>query len=604
MTRGIPTGSHLVVATFYTTLLHQLLALFCVGLLAVLAWNALRTIQYRRAVRSGDAERFRGRVAAVREPLGRAVLRWGFGLIWLLDGLLQLQSSMPLGMPSGVLSPAASGSPGWVVRLVSFGVEAWSRHPVTAAAATVWIQCGLGVLLLCAPRGRLSRLAGVASAGWGLIVWSVGEAFGGLFSSGTSVLFGFPGAALAYVVAGVLLMLPESAWRSGALGRRLLQSLGAFLCLMAVLQALPGRGFWQGHATKRAGAGLLDQMIAQMSTNAQPGWLQSLLHAFGRLDDAHGFGVNLAVVIVLATLGLALLSGRRRLLIFGAVGAVAFALADWVFVQDLGFLGGVGTDPNSMPPLAVLVGCGTVAVLRPSAGAPDVLRPAASAAGWLDRATPTYLLQLAAGAVAAVVVLVGATPMALAAASSTADPILASALGDTPQPTDFFAPGFTLVNQHGQKVSLASERHRVVVLTFLDPVCTSDCPLIAQELAAADRDLGTPSDVAFLAVNANPLFRSIAALRAFDEENSLTHLANWSFLTGSLPALSAVWRGFDVTAEVAPAGAMIDHTEIVFVIDRFGVVRDEFEPSLGSTSAEASSFGSLLAESIRHEFGS
>ncbi len=32
--------------------------------------------------------------------------------------------------------------------------------------------------------------------------------------------------------------------------------------------------------------------------------------------------------------------------------------ADWVLVEDPGFLGGVGTDPNSMVPIVVLAGTG------------------------------------------------------------------------------------------------------------------------------------------------------------------------------------------------------------------------------------------------------
>ena len=31
-------------------------------------------------------------------------------------------------------------------------------------------------------------------------------------------------------------------------------------------------------------------------------------------------------------------------------------LADWVLVEDLGFLGGVGTDPNTMVPIPELAG--------------------------------------------------------------------------------------------------------------------------------------------------------------------------------------------------------------------------------------------------------
>jgi len=41
-------------------------------------------------------------------------------------------------------------------------------------------------------------------------------------------------------------------------------------------------------------------------------------------------------------------------------------LADWVLVEDLGFLGGLGTDPNSMIPFILLASGGYLALTRPA----------------------------------------------------------------------------------------------------------------------------------------------------------------------------------------------------------------------------------------------
>jgi hypothetical protein len=92
----------------------------------------------------------------------------------------------------------------------------------------------------------LSRLAGLAGVSWGLVVWVFGEAFGGIFAPGQSWLFGAPGGVLLYCVAGALIALTEREWNTPRLGRGILTGLGLFLIGMAVLQAWPGRGFWQG----------------------------------------------------------------------------------------------------------------------------------------------------------------------------------------------------------------------------------------------------------------------------------------------------------------------------------------------------------------------
>ena len=152
--------------------------------------------------------------------------------------------------------------------VVNWAGTTWSYHPLQAGAAAVWIQVGIGIWLLAAARGPLSRLAGLASAGWGLVVWVFGESFGGIFAPGLTWLFGAPGAVLIYAVAGALIALPERAWRSRWLGRLTLAGTGLFLAGMAVLQAWPGRGFWQG--TAHGQPGTLAGMTQAMAPTPQP----------------------------------------------------------------------------------------------------------------------------------------------------------------------------------------------------------------------------------------------------------------------------------------------------------------------------------------------
>jgi len=66
--------------------------------------------------------------------------------------------------------------------------------------------------------------------------------------------------------------------------------------------------------------------------------------------------------------------------------------------------------------------------------------------------------------------------MAAAQASPVADTILAQAIDGSSAPLNYRAAAFTLTDQHGRVVTLASLRGKVVLLGFLDPVCTSDCP--------------------------------------------------------------------------------------------------------------------------------
>jgi cytochrome oxidase Cu insertion factor (SCO1/SenC/PrrC family) len=631
MNSGLSPGDPTLVAAFRTALIHQGAIALLLIVFLWLAWATART--WRMTTPSAKAETSAKRETsgkgAAGEARGRWLLRIGFGVLWIVDGLLQAQPKMAGGLASQVIEPTAAASPAWVQHLVNWGATAWSYHPIQAGAASVWIQVGIGAWLLVAAHGPWSRLAGAASVGWGLVVWVFGESFGGIFAPGLSWLTGAPGGVLFYVVAGALIALPESAWRSPRLGRGLMAALGLFFAGMAVLQAWPGRGFWQGTAGGQPGT--LAGMVQTMAGTPQPHVLSALISGFGSLTARHGFAVNLIVVIVLAALGAVFGTGRPQLVRYAVWLGVAFCLADWVLVQDFGFLGGLGTDPNSMIPMVLLFLAGYLALIPETPESPEtavapaieptaVAVPATAGAGdttttggRLRSLRPRMLGGMLAtagarsvAAVAAVaVIILGAAPMASAAANRTADPILALAIAGGSTTLDLPAPGFTLTDQNGRAVSLASLRGKVVLMTFLDPVCTSDCPIIAQEFKQTAEMLGAQnSGVELVAIVANPTYRSTAFTQAFDRQEGLATVPNWLYLTGSLSQLGTVWRQYGVTVQNLPAGAMSAHNDLAVIINSSGEILEEVGADPGpGTSSTKSSYSALLSHYVRQALG-
>jgi len=623
MNSGLNDNNGILVTAFRAALLHQgLIVLLIFGVLAVAWISAREWLRPRRAVRS-----------AVPEPAWRQLLRIGFGVIWIFDGLLQAQPAMPAGLPSQVIEPTAASSPGWVQHIVNWAGTAWSYHPIQAAASVVWIQIGIGVWLIAAPRGPWSRLAGLASVAWGLVVWVFGESFGGIFAPGLTWLFGAPGAVLFYCAAGVLIALPEREWHTPRIGRTILAVMGVFFLGMAVLQAWPGRGFWQG--TLHGQPGTLTSMVSSMAGTPQPALFAGWVRAFASFTAAHGFAVNLFAVIALAAIGASMVTtaagrGPAWLPRVTILALIAGCLADWVLIEDFGFFGGLGTDPNSMIPIILVVAAGYLALAPvPAPAAEPAAAAERAAAGTASAATqpaaagaaaeptarrldwrPAQLARtfgaastravLATWAVA--IIILGTAPLALAQASSNASPIIAQAIDGDVAPLNYPAPAFTLTDQDGRQVSLASLHGKVVLLTFLDPVCTNDCPVIAQEFRQADQVLGAKSrNVELIAIVANPLYHSIAYTRAFDSQERLTGVPNWLYLTGSLAQLQQAWKNYAVAAQILPAGGMIAHSDVAYVIDAQGHTRAEldFDPGPG-TASSVSSFAVELSDAAQN----
>ena len=253
-----------------------------------------------------------------------------------------------------------------------------------------------------------------------------------------------------------------------------------------------------------------------------------------------------------------------------------------------------GADVAADADAEVGVGVGaSAAVATPGEGPP-------TERAWWEGIDSRRAGRIAASVGALGILLVGIAPMAAAAASRSADPQIAVAADGAPNVTSGPAPAFSLTAPDGAPVSLASLRGSTVVLTFLDPVCTTDCPIIAQELRVANTLLGADAaKVRFVSIVANPVYRSTQNVIDFNRQEGLDTQSNWLFLTGSLAELQKAWNDYGVTVQSAPAGGMVAHADIVYVIDAHGSVRRILNSDPGSAdSSTESSFAGLLAAQV------
>lgn len=171
------------------------------------------------------------------------------------------------------------------------------------------------------------------------------------------------------------------------------------------------------------------------------------------------------------------------------------------------------------------------------------------------------------------------------------------------------APGFTLTDQDGQAMSLASLRGRAVVLEFMDPHCTDICPIVSREFIDAYRDLGASAPhVVFLAVNVNRYHLRVADVAAFSAEQRLTTIPAWHFLTGPYPDLRAVWRAYRIEVDAPGPDADVVHSSQMYFIDPQGRERFLAGPMADHTASGSSflpasqlaSWGQGIALVARH----
>jgi protein SCO1 len=137
------------------------------------------------------------------------------------------------------------------------------------------------------------------------------------------------------------------------------------------------------------------------------------------------------------------------------------------------------------------------------------------------------------------------------------------------------APGFSLRDQSGALVSLASLRGRPVLLTFLDSQCKASCPIEGRQLAWILRRLPASQRPALVVVSVDRSGDTPAGIHRALAKWGLrgpwtTHWLN----APTRAALAAVWRAYGVTVE--PGSNDIVHSLALYLIDRRGDERTAY----------------------------
>ena len=122
------------------------------------------------------------------------------------------------------------------------------------------------------------------------------------------------------------------------------------------------------------------------------------------------------------------------------------------------------------------------------------------------------------------------------------------------------APNFVLPSQDGSRFDLASQRGKVVLVTFIYTRCPEICPMLTVKMAHLQKDLGKAfgKDVAFVSITLDP------------ERDTVEVLNDYAEALGADPTAQ-----FGVLPFPGPDGT-IDHNLLTTLIDRHGRLRTQY----------------------------
>ena len=281
-------------------------------------------------------------------PDGRRMLQLVLASIWLLDGILQLQSffftkSFGLQMISGM----SSGNPSVVARPISWSASLIGHHSVATDAVFALVQCAIGFAIAWRPTAKVGLGASIV---WSVGVWWIGEGLGGVLNGTANPVNGAPGAVIIYALLAVLLWPSDRTRQEApfvaaqAVGERVAKGLWVLLWGSLAYFAVQG--------ANRSSQALHD-LISNEATG-EPGWVARIDHHAAGMLGHRGLAVTVVLAVVLAVIAVGTYLPRSFANATVVLAAATSAVL-WIVGENFGALFTNGaTDVNSGPLLILL----------------------------------------------------------------------------------------------------------------------------------------------------------------------------------------------------------------------------------------------------------
>ncbi len=281
-------------------------------------------------------------------PDGRRTLQLVLATIWLIDGILQLQSffftkSFGLQMISGM----SQGNPSVIARPIAWSGATIGHHAVLTDASFAVAQTAIAVAIAWRPTVKIGLAVSIA---WAVGVWWVGEGLGGVLNGTANPVNGAPGAVMIYALLAVLL------WPSDRAGQRApfiaARAVGAPVANGLWLVLWGSLSYFAVLGANRSSQGLHNLITTEAS--GEPGWVAWIDHHAASVVDHRGLAVTvvLAILLLVVAVGTYLPPSWANATV---ALAVVIGLAFWVVGENFGALFTNGaTDVNSGPLLILL----------------------------------------------------------------------------------------------------------------------------------------------------------------------------------------------------------------------------------------------------------
>ena len=131
-------------------------------------------------------------------------------------------------------------------------------------------------------------------------------------------------------------------------------------------------------------------------------------------------------------------------------------------------------------------------------------------------------------------------------------------------------PAITLLDDHGQNVSLAALRGRPVLFDFIYTSCPGECLLLTERMGQIAKDLGPAlgNEVRLVSITVDPEHDQPPQLLNYAKSQA-ADVPGWMFLTGTPKQIDQVMARFKLIRK-READGTVDHVPEFFLVDPKG----------------------------------
>ncbi|MGO9644287.1 MAG: DoxX family protein [Candidatus Bathyarchaeia archaeon] len=133
-----------------------------------------------------------------------ALLRIGFGFVWVIDGMMKFVYMVPSDVVD-MVQASGQGQPSWLGGWFNFWLGLVSANPSIIMYAVGVLELLLGFALILGFMRKIAYLAGIFLS---LMIWSVDEGFGGPYGPGSTDI----GAAVMYAFVFFALLIIDASY--------------------------------------------------------------------------------------------------------------------------------------------------------------------------------------------------------------------------------------------------------------------------------------------------------------------------------------------------------------------------------------------------------